>query len=966
MILILLTSIFTVALINPNPVSAKQSSAAPATPFCCEKTLSGDFCKYTPSSNCDNNFQRAPASCSYIDFCKTGCCVLDGACSENLPKSACENNKGVWSPDSCNKIDQCDIGCCVIGVDYVFTSEAKCQKLYEPFPDLEFKFRRDITLESACLSLALAKQEGCCKVDEDTSSFLIRSECSKLTADEEAFYPNLYCSNPQVNSNCEPKAKKECLVGSDDVYWFDSCGNKEGVAEECSYDAGTICGEKDNQFNCISTDCDDSVYGSKKNGESWCEYDDKEVLGAVGSRHYRRACINGKITYEECTDFRQEICVQSAAEDGKTEAKCTLNLDSEGNNIIAPGGRFWEGIQSCSGANGQEEFPEGADSAQQQWADQKYLQCIAIGDCGNKNNWAGNISLGNYINDCKTESHEVIKEGKAKLQKNMQTAGALTGTALSLIGLGLFGPTIGPRSATFLGTKTLGIGTELTTTGYFATAFTIIAIAAVIVALTISIKGEQDTTTCTATCSTWQAPTESQCERCTEDPNKPCTEYKCRSLGAACTIVNENTPFVECTASAIDDGLSPRISPSIGLLTEEYSITETENGFKIKEAHSTHESLNFGIETDELAKCKYSTELGTSFNKMINPFGQTLYSKEHELSLQPMEFLNQVIQEKLQNKLDLYLRCEDTFGNDNDADYHIEIPLLPLPDNMPPIKIAYSLLENIQLPTHISETDFSIFLHEPAECRYSSTIDTSYEQMPFQFECSEAIKDITLVGGGSYECKTRLTNIKHNEDSNYWIKCRDQPKELDLTKRNTNKESYIFTIKSTEPLVIEEKGPEGEIFTNNPTLFVRTSGGANDGLAECGFTEKIALPYIKFFKTGFALHEQNLKNDLEKGEYSYNIQCIDSVGNIAKDKIEFNVASDIHVPIIQSIVTNGNSLILTLNEKATCQYSNSGFSFGSGTLTETNSTIHNLPNQDVLYVVCRDTSGNDAPFTLYT
>ena len=105
---------------------------------------------------------------------------------------------------------------------------------------------------------------------------------------------------------------------------------------------------------------------------------------------------------------------------------------------------------------------------------------------------------------------------------------------------------------------------------------------------------------------------------------------------------------------------------------------------------------------------------------------------------------------------------------------------------------------------------------------------------------------------------------------------------------------------------------------------------------------------------------------MEKRRYGYHIQCIDSVGNIAKDKIEFNVASDIHIPIIQSIVTNADSLTLTLNEKATCQYSNSGFSFGSGTLTEINSTIHNLPNQDVLYVICRDTSGNDAPFTLYT
>ena len=514
MILILLSSIFTVTLINPKPVSAVTE----ATPFCCEKTLSGEFCKYTPSSNCDNNFQRAPASCSYTDFCKTGCCVLDGACSGNLPKSACENNNGAWSSSSCNDLEQCGTGCCIIGASPVFATESKCQKLHEPFPDLEFQFRRDITSESACLNLALAKEEGCCKVDEDTYTFGTRSECSQIIgnmdADNPSFYPKTYCS--KITTNCQPAAKKACLPGTDDVYWFDSCGNIENIAQECDYDSGTICGEKNNEFACISTDCDGSVYGNKKNGESWCEYDNEKVLDAVGSGHYRRACINGELIYEECAGFRQEVCLQSTAVDGKTEAKCAPNTvsctpienkedcESESTcqwivdkctSLFPPGGRFWQGIPTCSTADDREEFGEDDGSTQQKWADAKYLECTAIGDCGNKDNWVGEYSKGGYINDCKTESQEAIDAGKARMQKNIQTAGTIVTALGTLAGLGLFG------STTAITTVAGQTATSITTIGYFAAAFTVIAIAAVIVALTISISEDEDTVVCTATCS---------------------------------------------------------------------------------------------------------------------------------------------------------------------------------------------------------------------------------------------------------------------------------------------------------------------------------------------------------------------------------------------------------------------------------------------------------------------------------
>jgi len=42
-------------------------------------------------------------------------------------------------------------------------------------------------------------------------------------------------------------------------------------------------------------------------------------------------------------------------------------------------------------------------------------------------------------------------------------------------------------------------------------------------------------------CLPWQAPVGgSDCEICHENPTKPCTEYKCESLGQACALLNGN------------------------------------------------------------------------------------------------------------------------------------------------------------------------------------------------------------------------------------------------------------------------------------------------------------------------------------------------------------------------------------------------------------------------------------------
>ena len=154
------------------------------------------------------------------------------------------------------------------------------------------------------------------------------------------FYNNIFCSNSLLNCGCTPHAKKGCVVGKEDVYWFDSCGNKEEVAQDCDYAGGTKCAVVNNQAVCKSLDCptttrypgnsfDQAMGGARKNGESWCVYEGKVGQGydLVGTRHSFASCVEGVERLTACKDLREEICVTVPPSDQQhlRKAKCIPN-----------------------------------------------------------------------------------------------------------------------------------------------------------------------------------------------------------------------------------------------------------------------------------------------------------------------------------------------------------------------------------------------------------------------------------------------------------------------------------------------------------------------------------------------------------------------------------------------------------------------------------------------------------------
>lgn len=311
-------------------------SAAESGNVCCEKTKNGAICQNTMESNCDNNFKISPTNCEDTDFCELGCCLSSrtGLCSQNTPKRSCEKENYIDN-ENCNVVE-CKKGCCVLGENAKWTNEKNC-KIESDFIGIPIDFSKNIKSEVECIFSVEKDQKGACVSDSEngkTCKYITNGECNTRLKINNAINPSFYigkfCSDPQLNTTCKAKNHKACISGKEDVYWFDSCENPESISLDCDIFKGSYCGKKESDYVCKDVNC--YIEGEKrKNGESWCEYD--EVIGKgkdlVGSRQIKHICYMGDEKIEPCADFRNEICVETATtiNDGSdiSQAACRVN-----------------------------------------------------------------------------------------------------------------------------------------------------------------------------------------------------------------------------------------------------------------------------------------------------------------------------------------------------------------------------------------------------------------------------------------------------------------------------------------------------------------------------------------------------------------------------------------------------------------------------------------------------------------
>ena len=1008
-IVILITSLFIVTFLNTSPVTARQDA-------CCEKTKEGEYCQYTAQRNCDTAFNVAQTTCDQTSFCQPVCCIdtQNGQCFKNVAAAQCYNQGGTTDAQNPNcDINQCKAGCCSLGNEHFLSTKTACLNAASKYPHLnkDQVFDPSTQTEIQCINKGRQQDEGCC-VNNDACSYTSRGKCTGT------FHQGRYCSDTVLTCGCTSKHEKRCVEGEEDVYWFDSCGNKEGLVENCDFTKGTSCQRKNGDVACHTIHCTETaalpnnphdprieVGGPRKHGESWCTYESGvgDFLDRPGSIHYRHICFNGQELIETGRDFREQVCVQTETPEGLSTGNFVLNeiYDSEVTTNVSTvprGQKFWDGSNadicqshttSCTVIWAKKSRVDDWDcSTNCHCESPEYIKnmtryCKQAGDCGADVNILGHKTTDGVQIEWLGTDRGARPNTVPEFYWNYTNVFGVYGGLLGL--RQIFEDIAGspPDVPGMLETTTLGItvglvivATILTyaipafNTALFALGSVISAsvpvIGVIVVALLVLVSfilggGSTATKTVTINCLPWQPPaTAEYCEQCTEDKRynassyiNPtlCSEYRCKSLGAACKLVNHGTKDQACVGQNPNDVNAPIITPWREALNSGLQLSETPDGYYIQPEIPAFRPVTFGIRTDEPAQCKLATKHTDSYEKMSSFFGGNLYTTEKNITL------------NLPGGKDYtyYVRCQDHQGSSNVKEYFIQFSTDKEPDKTPPIIESTSIANNAYVSADTNATAVTHYLNEPSNCQWSLE-DQSMENMPQEniFICDTTVNQEPKFYN-LYACRGAFAGIQPNAATTFYTRCKD-------LAGNEQQQSHLLTLKGTTKLSILSAGPTGDIETRSPMITVVTGDGAEQGKAICHYKQN-NFRSIRFINTDATTHTQPLK-DLGLGQYTYSITCADVASNTAKTDISFKVTVDDKPPRVTNIYSDKTTLYLSTDEPSSCAYSTTKKQFTKdegtpfeGILTEKHSTSLTATKY---YVICWDERENTMqPITIH-
>lgn len=491
---------------------------------------------------------------------------------------------------------------------------------------------------------------------------------------------------------------------------------------------------------------------------------------------------------------------------------------------------------------------------------------------------------------------------------------------------------------------------------------------------------------------------EKGCGFCNKDKLKPCTKYRCESLGMRCRLINENTGQDTCIYDDRKVGI-PIITPWEEILNKtmfSYKNIST-NGFQVRNADGSciqaFTILSFGVLTDEYALCKISEE-NSKFEEMEGYFlEQQLFTKNHTsiTNLPSVDSIiasetnnvdefnllrnNQTVYTYLLNKvgdINLHVKCANIDGQANDIDYRINFCVAPGPDLTSPIIMATSPPENAIVAYSATEQFSVMFVNEPSECKWdkikpeTTNMTLAYQQLANTMSCETNVNSGTLLG---YPCNATLPI--YGDESKYYILCRDQPWLGENDSRNYGAKNggvYEYKLlKSESALKIDSILPSGNITEGVEPITIeisaQTSGGAN-GNAECRYKLNNYPGLVDMMETGGSTHKTVL-NQMIRGDYTLTINCTDIAGNNAEDFGTFKLELDTLAPEVTRIYYQSGNLVVLTNEDSECAYvrndSLCGFSFENGIKMESSlSEVHTAEweSNEIYDILCRDNFGN--------
>lgn len=435
----------------------------------------------------------------------------------------------------------------------------------------------------------------------------------------------------------------------------------------------------------------------------------------------------------------------------------------------------------------------------------------------------------------------------------------------------------------------------------------------------------------TFNCGVWHAPTGgSNCEKCTENPLLPCSEYQCKSLGAACEIVNAGTSEVECIHQNADDAKPPQIKPwDDSLLNDDYDYTPDntvapgDNGVIVEYKGGcipAFEQFSFGVVLDEPARCKVGYTREMTYENMTYNFGESsLYRWNHTQTMSlpsPSSLEAQNITLENGGEFDIYVKCQDANGNENLNDFFFRYCVDDSEDVTPPVIDTVSPLNNVPIAYDTKTMNVDVYINEPSSCKWSHS-SQPYKDMENTFSCASS--STTFNSKRLYKCSGTLDGLKNAPTANkFYFACEDE-------QGNPN-QIYEYTVLGTEPLYIDSVEPDNGTLVKDAsetikvTLKVKTSDGFNKGESICSYSSTGASGrYLDFKDTDSYEHTHELW--LPQGTYNYYIKCTDAGGNSDITSINFEVDSDTESPNIARVYHYSDRMYLTTEEEGECVYS---------------------------------------------
>lgn len=531
----------------------------------------------------------------------------------------------------------------------------------------------------------------------------------------------------------------------------------------------------------------------------------------------------------------------------------------------------------------------------------------------------------------------------------------------------------------------LGVSTGVATFGIG------LIVAATIFILTYKKSQEQNIA---FQCLPWQAVLGGKnCEQCNKGPF-PCTEYQCKSLGQACELVNQDTNEKLCIWKNRKDTKPPVIQPWEDALSDsklsykpdgkqsppDRGVFVTYNG-KCLPAFTP---FSFGIKLDEPATCKADITRKKTYDEMSMYFGDTSltrYNFTQTVSLPSNESLA-VENITLQNdgNYEIYVRCIDVNGNpvpsSPSSTFVFKYCVDKGPDAQAPIIVGtnpITLPDGIPIGFNQSSMGIEVYVNEPSECKYSRERDLDFSQMEGNMSCSSSVFEMNAQM--LYKCTTTLTSIKNQVKNDFYFRCKDKPKAL--KDRNVMSKGYKFTVKGTQPLVIDSILPNGTVRDSTSpakiTLKVETSAGYKEGDSTCYYSESCYLSSGKKDKYTMFYYSQGLSSythaqDLwvAQGNYQCSVRCVDLGGNTDEKKVGYRVEIDAASPLVVRAYHEDPYLKIITNEKSSCVYDTQSCSylFDDGIALNSGDKLLHFTEWDATqtyYIKCED-EYNNQPF----